>query len=125
VVAERIDEAHKRLRPTRVADRDLVADVDESLGKRAADVPRADDPILISHPPGRVLASTSSDRWPNGLGHGSAVLSASVWRLRARASRRRRAAGPPRSPPVGWVPGVWRVRAGKGESFGSEGVKLA
>jgi hypothetical protein len=50
-VAERVDKARKRLRPTRVADRDLVGDVDESLGKRAAECPAPMIPILISHPP--------------------------------------------------------------------------
>jgi bacterioferritin-associated ferredoxin len=42
--AELLDEARQGLRPTRVADRHLVAGIDEVLGKRAADVPGADDP---------------------------------------------------------------------------------
>jgi hypothetical protein len=39
-----LDETRQRLPPTRVADRHLVAGIQETLGECAADVPGADDP---------------------------------------------------------------------------------
>jgi hypothetical protein len=43
-VAQLLDEARQRLRPARVADRHLMAGIDEELGERAADVPGTNDP---------------------------------------------------------------------------------